>query len=97
MIAKNMVQFNEINNILKNIETTSEQVKTALTNINNLINDTINSGVGIWDGASAETFKSKWNELAADIPTFITTFEKQGNNVRTLLEKTQAADEVTIN
>lgn len=94
-MSTNTLQYTEVSNAITRIETLTDSVKTTLDNINNLITDTVNTGQGVWDGQSANSFLSKWNDFAYDIPSFVAAFRKQANNVQTILDKTQAVDVTT--
>lgn len=93
MPALNEIEYSGLSSKLGEINQLSDQVSASLNGINDLIDQTVNSGAGIWDGESATQFKTGWVELADDFNTFITAFKKQAMNVSSLLSKTSAADE----
>lgn len=88
----NTLQYAEVTQKLNKIQTLAENVEASLNDISNLINESVNTGAGVWDGESASQFMEKWKTLDADLPGFIEDFKKQARNISTILEKTQAVD-----
>ena len=89
----NNINFEELNKSLVNLKTQAETVKESLTAMNNLVEDNINSGAGIWDGPSAATYKTKWNSLKDEIPTIIDDFRKQADNLEMFINTMKNGEE----
>ena len=89
----NIVNFDELNKSLVNLKNISEAVKNSLTSMNALVEENINTGAGVWDGTSAETFKTKWNVLKDEIPTFIDDFNKQAENLEMFINTMKKGEE----
>ena len=70
-----------------------EKVDKNFSNMNSLIDETIATGAGIWDGEQANQFKSSWNELVFELPLFVDMMNKQVNNIDIILKKTEEANE----
>ncbi len=89
----NSLQYSEVQNMLTRLDVLATQVETALKGISSLINSTVNTNSGVFDGRAAAEFMTKWSELDEELPTFIENFKKQTKNVQTILDKTQVADQ----
>ena len=89
----NTVNFDELNKSLTNLKVISESVKNYLTSMNNLVEENINTGSGVWDGPSAATFKTKWNSIKDEIPTFIDDFNKQAENLELFINTMKKGEE----
>ena len=59
--------------------------------MNNIINDLVNSGKGIWDGEDALEFKEEWNSKMETLPSSVQcVFQEQKeilNKVISRMEK----------
>ena len=89
----NTVNFDELNKSLTNLKIISESVKNSLTSMNNLVEENINTGSGVWDGPSAANFKTKWNSIKDEIPTFIDDFNKQAENLELFINTMKKGEE----
>lgn len=89
----NSLQYSEVQTMLTRLEALANQVETALNGISNLIESSVNSNAGIFDGRAAAEFMEKWAGLSEELPTFIENFKKQAKNVETILSNTQTADQ----
>ncbi len=89
----NSLQYAEVQTMLTRLESLANQVEKALNGISQLIDSSVNTNAGIFDGRAAAEFMSKWTELDNELPEFIENFKKQSKNVQTILEKTQTADQ----
>lgn len=88
-----IVEYGGIEEKLKAIQLDGEQTKSNLENIDKLIQSSVGEGGGAWSGESASQFRASWDELAAELPTFIQKVELQATNVQNLLSQTKAADQ----
>ena len=79
------INFEELDNSLNNIKSLTETIRANLTGIDNIINENINTGVGILDGNSGEVFKKKWELLREDIPSIFDALSIQENNLETFI------------
>ena len=86
------IDYDSIKTKLNTIEKDGEATKTNLEAIDNLIQDSVGNGGKAWSGESATAFRASWDNLAADLPDFITTVQNQARNVESMLGKTQETD-----
>ena len=87
-----LVDYDTIKTKLSTIENDGEATKTNLEAMDNLIQDAVGNGGKAWSGESAAAFRASWDNLAADLPEFITTVQNQARNVDSMLVKTQESD-----
>ena len=87
-MEKHSINQEELNKKINEIEILLEEAKTSLSNMDDLINQTINSNKGIWDGEEAKYFKEDYQKLSSEAPTILNAIEKQKNNIKILLDKT---------
>jgi uncharacterized protein YukE len=87
MQEKNKINFDQVKKMLNQVEEISTTASTSLMNIDKIINETVNSGLGIWDGTSACEFKERWTNISSEIPTLIKYLQSQTNNLKIMLEK----------
>ena len=86
------IDYAELEKSLIKIKELSEKVKSNLLCIDSIIDENINSGVGILDGNSGELFKKKWDYLKEDIPTSIMTFQNQVDNLELFISSYKKED-----
>ena len=89
----NTVNFDELNKSLINLKIQAEIVKESLTSMNNLVEDNINTGAGIWDGPSASTLKTRWEIIKDEIPTLIDNIKTQADNLDLFINTTKKTEE----
>lgn len=93
MALQNIIEYDEIKEQLRVIEQACEDTKSSLDAIDNQIKTSVGADGAAWTGASAEQFRNSWDDLAADLPTFISYVNMQAKNIDSMLVKTQATDE----
>lgn len=93
MSGSNTLEYGSAKTSLNNLYQYAETVRTNLNKINNMIDEDVNTGIGIWDGESASKFRTNWKVLADDIPQFIDSFNKQVANLAVMIEETHKADQ----
>ena len=86
------INYNELEKSLNKIKDLSEKVKYNLMCIDSIIEENINSGVGILDGNSGELFKKRWDYLKEDVPSSIETFINQANNLELFISSFKKED-----
>ena len=90
---KNIIEIDILKTKLTTLEQLTERVSTNLNNMNVVIEETVATGKGIWDGESANQFKASWSSLNEDIPSFIEVFEKQTSNLNIFINKISSVNE----
>ena len=93
MAIKNIIEYEEIKEQLRVIQEACEETKSSLDAIDNEIKTSVGAGGAAWDGQAAIEFRNSWDNLAAELPTFIAYVNTQAKNIDTMLVKTQATDE----
>ncbi len=88
-----IIEYGAIEEKLATIKLDGEETRTNLLAIDRLIKDTVGEGGAAWSGESATQFRTSWDELAAELPGFITIVENQATNVQTMLTKTKDTDQ----
>ena len=86
------LNYSEIQTLIANMRSYGEEMKTNLTGCNNLVKEDINTGKGIWDGASASQFATKFDELSNEIPTLLQTVFTQADLLEAALKKIAEVD-----
>ena len=67
-MAGDKLNYSEIQALIKAMRENGTKMKTNLDACNNLVKEDINTGRGIWDGASASEFATKFDALSDQIP-----------------------------
>lgn len=93
MALKNIIEYEEIKEQLRVIEKACEDTKISLDVIDNEIKNAVGPNGTIWVGTAAEQFRNSWDDLAAELPTFISYVNIQAQNIKSMLAITQATDE----
>ena len=83
---ENKIDFEKLTQKVQELEMITEKLKTSLSNFDQLMEDNIQSGKGIWDGESAILWKEEWKQLIAEMPEVIDTFQKQSKNIQNFIE-----------
>ena len=87
------VELNELEISLITLKTLTEKMSKNLNNMNNLIRDNINSGVGVWDSQTAELYRIRWDSLAENFPDVINTLEQQSTNLEEFIKNMKKVEE----
>ena len=95
MNGANTLEYSQASNTLDQLYEYAQTVKAQLTTMNDYINESVNTGAGVWDGESAGQFRTKWDALNDEIPTYIDYFNKQVANLGYMINETHKADEAT--
>ena len=90
--GKNRLEYEKISNKLNELKELTERVEKNLLNMNELITETVDQGIGIWDGESANQFRTSWSNVENEIPSYVDVFQKQINNIHLMIEKTKQND-----
>lgn len=86
--AKNIVDFEKMNNKVNELKQLAERVDKNLWNMDNLISDTVGQNIGVWDGESAQDFLKEWKKISSEFPSYVDDFKKQIHNIEIFLENT---------
>ena len=88
---KDSIDIEKIKEKINDIDHLQEQAISSLNDMNNIINDFVNSGKGIWDGEDALEFKEEWNSKMETLPSSVQcVFQEQKeilNKVISRMEK----------
>ena len=88
---KDSINIEKIKEKTNSIDYLQEQAISSLNDMNNIINDLVNSGKGIWDGEDALEFKEEWNSKMETLPSSVQSiFQEQKeilNKVISRMEK----------
>ena len=87
-----LIDYDTIKSKLDTVEKDGEATKTNLEAMDKLIQEAVGNGGKAWSGESAAAFRASWDNLAADLPAFITTVQNQARNIDSMLVKTQETD-----
>ena len=90
--GKNRLEYEKISNKLNELKELTERVEKNLLNMNELITETVDQGIGIWDGESANQFRTSWSNVENELPSYVDVFQKQINNIHLMIEKTKQND-----
>ena len=88
MEPMNKIEYIELEKKVNQIEELANSVEETFKKIDDLINDNVNSGKGIWDGIDAESFKNEWFNLKENDPAITNIFRIQANNINEVLKIT---------
>ena len=82
---KDSIDLEKLKEKINNIDYLQEQTISSLNDMNNIINDYVNSGRGIWDGEDASEYKEEWNKKIEELPSSVENiFQEQ----KEILKKT---------
>ena len=82
---KDSIDLEKLKEKINNIDYLQEQAISSLNDMNNIINDYVNSGRGIWDGEDASEYKEEWNKKMEELPLSVENiFQEQ----KEILKKT---------
>ena len=81
MENQNQINTNQLQVTINKMKEVSERIEKSLSNIDKLITETVGQNVGVWDGDSANEFRTSWSNLSNEIPNYIEILQKQINNV----------------
>ena len=87
-----IIDYESIKAKLDTIVKDGEATKSNLNAMDSLIQQAVGNGGSAWSGESAVAFRSSWENLASELPDFITTVENQARNIDNMLIKTQETD-----
>ena len=79
------IEFVELQKSLVNLKQLTEKMTNNLNNVNTLIRDNINSGVGVWDSDLASSYRVRWESLMEEFPNVISTFHQQAQNLESFI------------
>ena len=88
------IELQELEKSLINLKTLTEKMSRNLENVNREIRENINSGVGVWDSATAELYRGRWESLMEEFPSIIETFSHQETNLEQFIENMKKVEEV---
>ena len=84
----NKIEYDELELKIKQINELSNKVENILNKMNNLIEENVNSGKGIWDGPDASEYKNEWNVMEENIPNIVSIYRKQAENIENVIKLT---------
>jgi len=88
MQTLNKIEYDELSKKITDINNLINKVENSFKNIDNIINDNVNSGKGIWDGEDAYNFKNDWSNLKENVPIIIDIYKKQAENIENVIKQT---------
>lgn len=91
-MAGDKFSYSELDALIKSMAENATTIKTNLESCNNLVKEDINTGKGIWDGSSAASFATKFDELSNEINTLCSYVLAQSENLKTAVKKIGAVD-----
>ena len=83
----NVVKQCELEKKIVELDNVMQLVKSTLYNMEQLIEETIDSNKGIWDGEEARNFKDEYKIISSETPFILESIKKQMNNIKTLIDK----------
>ena len=86
-MERNKINKEELKRKINEIELLMQKARASLINMDRLIEETIDSKKGIWDGEDAKNFKKEYHNLSSEAPTILDIFQKQSNNMKNIIEK----------
>ena len=87
------INFTELEKSLNKLRDLTENVSHNLTEINQIVNENVNSGVGVWDSMQASLYKERWNQLSEEFPEIINVFQKQESNLLSFITNMKQGNE----
>ena len=87
------INFKELELSLNKLKELTDNVSNTLNTVNIIVNDSVNSGIGIWDSTQASIYKEKWNQLSEEFPEIINTFQKQELNLLSFINNMKNENE----
>ena len=87
------INFIELEKSLNRLKNLTESVSRNLTEVNSIVNENVNSGVGVWDSTQAALYKERWNQLSEEFPEIINVFQKQEANLLSFITNMKQGNE----
>ena len=87
------IEFNELETTLTNIRILTEKLTRSVNNVNILIQENVNSGIGVWDAESAAGFRKRWDTLMEEVPLVLETFKSQETNLEQVVQNMKTTEE----
>ena len=87
------IEFLELQKSLNNLKQLTEKIDHNLNNVNSLVKDTINSGIGVWDSELAGQYRARWETLMEEFPDIISTFQQQALNLEMFVNNMKKVEE----
>ena len=84
----NKIEKEELENKIGQIKKLSIEVKNSFIKFDDLIDQNVNSGKGIWDGEDAKVYKEEWENQKENIPNIINIYNNQAENIENILKMT---------
>lgn len=91
METRNQINVEKLQENINKLKELTERMESSLNNIDTLITETVGQNIGVWDGNSATEFRTSWNTLSNDIPSYIEILQTQINNIEIMKSNTQQA------
>ena len=90
---KDSIDIEKIKEKINDIDHLQEQAISSLNDMNNIINDIVNSGKGIWDGEDALEFKEEWNSKMETLPSSVQcVFQEQKEILNKVIYRMEKAN-----
>ena len=90
---KDSIDLEKLKEKINNIDYLQEQAISSLNDMNNIINDYVNSGRGIWDGEDASEYKEEWNKKIEELPSSVENiFQEQKEILKKTISSLQKAN-----
>ena len=83
----------ELEKSLQNIKELTEKMTRTLVNVNSIIKENVNSGIGIWDSQTADVYRTRWESLMEEFPGIVLIFNQQASNLEQLINNMKKVEE----
>ena len=87
------INFTELENSLNRLKNLTESVSHNLMDINSIVNENVNSGIGVWDSMQAALYKERWNQLSEEFSEIIHIFQTQESNLFSFINNMKQGNE----
>ena len=87
------IEFDPLEKSLLQIKQLTERMAKNLEKVNQVVNENINTGDGIWDSEQASLYRTKWEVAMKEFPIILKTFQQQEANLENFLENMKKVEE----
>ena len=87
------IEIDQLTKSLIQMKQLTERMARNLEKVNQVIEENINTGSGVWDSEQAALYKGRWETVMKEFPMIIKTFQQQEADLEKFLENMKKVEE----